>query len=175
MTIEWQLNDGEAKWPVIAYAGSSQISSQIPARGGGETMMEYKGYFAKVEFDDEASIFHGEVINLRDVITFQGQAVDELRQAFRASVDDYLEFCVERGEDPEKPYSGKFVIRVEPELHKTVAILARKGGKSLNAWVHDALISALGQWSETLCIDDCRLMIVDWKTCIHRKAQRAQR
>jgi len=107
--------------------------------------MEYKGYFAKVEFDDEASIFHGEVINLRDVITFQGQAVDELRQAFRASVDDYLEFCVERGEDPEKPYSGKFVIRVEPELHKTVAILARKGGKSLNAWVHDALISALGQ------------------------------
>ena len=48
-------------------------------------MMEYKGYFAKVEFDDEASIFYGEVINLRDVITFQGQAVDELRQAFRDS------------------------------------------------------------------------------------------
>ena len=108
-------------------------------------MMEYKGYFAKVEFDDEASIFYGEVINLRDVITFQGQAVDELRQAFRDSVDDYLEFCAERGEEPEKPYSGKFVIRVEPELHKTVAILARKGGKSLNAWVHDALTNALGQ------------------------------
>ena len=106
-------------------------------------MIEYKGYFAKVEFDDEASIFYGEVINLRDAITFQGQTVDELRQTFRDSVDDYLEFCIERGEDPEKPYSGKFVIRVEPELHKTVAILARKGGKSINAWVRDALTNAL--------------------------------
>ena len=66
-------------------------------------MMEYKGYFAKVEFDDETDIFHGEVINLRDVVTFQGQTVDELHQAFRDSIDDYLEFCAERGEEPEKP------------------------------------------------------------------------
>lgn len=101
--------------------------------------MEYKGYFAKVEFDDEANIFHGEVINLRDVITFQGKTVKELRKAFKDSVDDYLEFCVERGEDPEKPFSGKFMVRVEPELHKTIAIRARKDGKSLNAWVHDTL------------------------------------
>jgi predicted HicB family RNase H-like nuclease len=101
--------------------------------------MEYKGYFAKVEFDDEANIFHGEVINLRDVITFQGKTVKELRKAFKDSVDDYLEFCVERGEDPEKPYSGKFMVRVEPELHKTIAIRVRKDGKSLNAWVHDTL------------------------------------
>jgi predicted HicB family RNase H-like nuclease len=106
-------------------------------------MMEYKGYFAKVEFDDEANFFHGEVINLRDVITFQGQTVDELRMSFRDSVDDYLEFCSERGEEPEKPYSGKFVVRVEPELHKKIAIRARKDGKSLNAWVHDALGEAV--------------------------------
>jgi predicted HicB family RNase H-like nuclease len=105
-------------------------------------MIEYKGYFAKVEFDDEANIFHGEVINLRDVITFQGQTVDELREAFGDSIDDYLEFCAERGEEPEKPYSGKFVVRVEPELHKTIAICARKDGKSLNSWVHDALAKA---------------------------------
>ena len=63
-------------------------------------MMEYKGYLAQVEFDDEASLFHGEVINIRDVITFQGQSVDELRQAFEDSVEDYLEFCAERGEQP---------------------------------------------------------------------------
>ncbi len=106
-------------------------------------MMEYKGYFAKVEFDDEANIFHGEVINLRDVITFQGETVGELRKAFQDSVDDYLEFCAERGENPEKPYSGKFMIRVEPELHKTIAILAKKNGVSLNAWVHNALDNAL--------------------------------
>ena len=102
-------------------------------------MMEYKGYFAKVEFDDEADIFHGEVINLRDVITFQGQTVNALRKAFKDSVDDYLDFCAERGEEPEKPYSGKFLVRVGPELHKSLVIQARKNGKSLNAWVNDAL------------------------------------
>ena len=102
-------------------------------------MIEYKGYFARVEFDDEANIFHGEVINLRDVITFQGESVDKLRKAFTDSVEDYLEFCSERGEDPEKPYSGKFLVRVGPELHKTLVIQARKNGKSLNTWVNDAL------------------------------------
>lgn len=59
--------------------------------------MEYKGYFARVEFDDEANIFHGEVINFRDVITFEGQSVDELRKAFIDSVEDYLEFCAQPG------------------------------------------------------------------------------
>ena len=102
-------------------------------------MMEYKGYFGKVEFDDEANIFYGEVINLRDVVTFQGETVQGLRKAFRESVDDYLEFCAARGEDPEKPYSGKFVVRVDPELHKTLSIQAKKHGKSLNAWIRDAL------------------------------------
>ena len=56
-------------------------------------MMEYKGYIGKVEFDDEAEIFHGEVINTRDVITFQGTTVAEIKQAFHDSVEDYLDFC----------------------------------------------------------------------------------
>ncbi|NKB24336.1 MAG: toxin-antitoxin system HicB family antitoxin [Kiritimatiellae bacterium] len=102
-------------------------------------MMEHKGYIGNVEFDDEANIFHGEVINLRDVVTFQAETVKQLRKAFRDSVDDYLEFCAERGEFPEKPYSGKFMVRIEPELHKAVAIQAKLEHKSLNAWVHDAL------------------------------------
>jgi len=66
-------------------------------------MMEYKGYLSRIEFDDGANIFHGEVINIRDVITFQGKSVDELRQAFEDSVEDYLSFCAERGEEPNKP------------------------------------------------------------------------
>ena len=102
-------------------------------------MMEYKGYIGNVEFDDEANIFHGEVINLRDVVTFQGETVKQLRKAFRDSVDDYLEFCAERGESPEKPYSGKFMVRVEPELHKTLAMHAKQEHKSLNAWIRDTL------------------------------------
>lgn len=90
--------------------------------------MKYKGYEAIVEFDDEAEIFHGEVINLRDVITFQGDSVKELKQAFHDSVDDYLEFCQERGEEPEKPFSGKLMLRINPELHKIIAIKAKKEG-----------------------------------------------
>jgi predicted HicB family RNase H-like nuclease len=101
--------------------------------------MEYKGYIGQVEFDDKANIFHGEVINLRDVVTFQGSTVRELRKAFQDSVDDYLEFCTECGESPEKPYSGKFLVRVEPGLHRDLAIHAKKAHKSLNAWVHDTL------------------------------------
>ncbi len=106
-------------------------------------MMEYKGYFAKVEYDDDAGIFHGEVINLRDVITFEGETVNGLKEAFKASVDDYLAFCAERGEAPEKPYSGKFVVRLEPELHKNISIQARKNGKSLNVWIKDVITNAL--------------------------------
>ncbi len=110
--------------------------------------MEYKGYSAKVEFDEEANIFHGEVLNLRDVITFEGETVDGLRQAFHNSVDDYLEFCAERGEDPEKPYSGKFVVRVEPELHKRIAIEAQNRGVSINALVGEALSKTIDETSQ---------------------------
>lgn len=102
-------------------------------------MMEYKGYVAKVEFDDEADIFFGEVINLRDVITFQGESVAELKQAFQESVEDYLAFCTERGEEPEKPYSGKFSIRIDPELHRKITIKARIADKSLNSWISETL------------------------------------
>lgn len=105
--------------------------------------MEYKGYVGKVEFDDESGVFHGEVINLRDVVTFEGKTVAELRKAFRGSVDDYLEFCAARNEPPEKPYSGRFVVRVDASLHKRAAARAKSAGKSLNAWVHDVLEDAV--------------------------------
>ncbi len=110
--------------------------------------MEYKGYFAKVVFDEDADIFHGEILNLRDVITFEGETVEDLRQAFYDSVDDYFEFCAERGEDPGKPYSGKFVVRVEPELYKRIAIEARKRGISLNSLVGEALSKTIDETTE---------------------------
>jgi predicted HicB family RNase H-like nuclease len=110
-------------------------------------MMEYKGYIGKVEFDDESRIFHGEVINTRDVITFQGESVTGLMKAFRESVDDYLAFCHERGEDPDKPFSGQFVTRLPPELHRQVSLAARLSGKSLNAWVTDQLEAAVSRVS----------------------------
>ncbi len=106
-------------------------------------MMEHKGYLGKVEFDDEAGIFHGEVVNTRDVITFQGDSVARLKKAFRESVDDYLEFCQQRGEAPDKPFSGQFVTRIPPDLHRQLNVAAALSGKSLNAWVAEQLQGAV--------------------------------
>lgn len=112
-------------------------------------MMECRGYVGKVEFDDEAAIFRGEVINTRDVITFQGESVGELMQAFHDSVDDYLAFCKERGEAPDKPFSGQFVTRISPELHRQVNVAAAVSGKSLNAWVTEQLQAAVQRLGAT--------------------------
>ena len=105
--------------------------------------LEYKGYIGVVEFDNEAGIFHGEVVNLKDVITFQGDSVIELRQAFIDSVEDYLEFCALRGEQPDKPLSGKLLLRLSPSLHRKISIQAHKHEKSVNGWVAEALERAV--------------------------------
>jgi predicted HicB family RNase H-like nuclease len=106
-------------------------------------MIDYKGYVGKVEIDEEAGILYGEVINTRDVITFQGRNVAEMKKAFHESVEDYLAFCAERGESPEKPYSGRFVVRLPAELHRKATIQAKLADKSLNSWVHEVLETAL--------------------------------
>jgi predicted HicB family RNase H-like nuclease len=109
------------------------------------SVMSYKGYEAHVQYDEDAGIFHGEVMNLRDVITFQGASVSELKQAFAESLEDYLAFCNERGEQPEKPYSGQFVVRVEPSVHKAFVVAAKRAGMSLNKWVASTLERAAGR------------------------------
>ncbi len=101
--------------------------------------MEYKGYIGVVNFDDEAGIFHGEVINTRDVITFQGTCAAEIRQVFIDSIEDYLEFCKERGEAPDKPFSGRLLVRMPPELHQRAYVKARQAGISLNEWINKAI------------------------------------
>ncbi len=102
-------------------------------------MMEYKGYSGIVKYDDEAEIFHGDVLLTKGAVTFQGRTVEELKHAFRESVEEYLAFCEESGIEPEKPFSGKLVLRMKPELHRTLAIAARKENKSLNALITDRL------------------------------------
>jgi len=102
-------------------------------------MFKYKNYIGQVNFDEEAEIFHGEVINTRDVITFQGKSVDELKQAFKDSVEDYLDFCKTRGEEPERPFSGKFNIRLSPALHREAHIAAKRSRMSLNAWIEKTI------------------------------------
>ena len=102
-------------------------------------MMKYKGYIGHVEYDDEAKLFHGEVVGLRDIITFQGKSVEELEQAFKDSINDYLNWCKERGEKPEKTFSGTFNLRIPPELHAKLALQAQSIGLSLNTYVTEAL------------------------------------
>lgn len=106
-------------------------------------MMKYKGYLARVEFDDEANVFYGEVINTRDVITFQGQSATELKKAFEDSVEDYLAFCSERGEEPDRPFTGRFTIRLTPDQHKKVIMSAEKAGKNVESWVTEILDQAV--------------------------------
>lgn len=109
-------------------------------------MMEYKGYIARVEVDDNAEILYGEVINTRDVITFEGTSIDELRQASADSIEDYLAFCAERGEGPDKPFSGKFSLRVDPELHRQITVKAKLADKSVNSWITETLEAAVGEY-----------------------------
>jgi predicted HicB family RNase H-like nuclease len=101
--------------------------------------MTYNGYIASIELDEEAGLFHGEVINTRDVLTFQGRTLDDLRIAFADTVADYIDWCRERGKEPDRPYSGNFTVRVSPDLHRRVATAAVRLGKSVNAFVVDAL------------------------------------
>lgn len=101
--------------------------------------MKHKGYIGMFNVDTEAGILYGEVINTRDVITFQGETVAEVKESFIASVEDYLDFCKERGEEPEKPFSGNFVLRIPPETHQRAYQKAKQQGISLNEFVKRTL------------------------------------
>jgi len=105
-------------------------------------MMTYKGYSGQVEFDDEADILHGRVIGIKDVITFEGKTVDDIRVAFHDSVDDYLDFCQEQEQEPDKPFSGKLPFRTSPERHRRIYLAAKKAGESINSWMDNVLSEA---------------------------------
>jgi predicted HicB family RNase H-like nuclease len=109
-------------------------------------MMQYKGYTGKItSVDEKHGVLHGEVSGINDVVTFAGETAAELAQAFRDSVDDYLAFCEEQGEAPEKPLSGKFLLRIPPELHLKASLAAKQAGESLNSWVASAIRERLAE------------------------------
>jgi predicted HicB family RNase H-like nuclease len=108
-------------------------------------MIEYKGYTGVVEFDPELAMFTGHVVDLRDQIYFEGRSVDDLEASMRRAVDHYLHVSEARGEDPERPFSGKLHLRLGPELHRAAATAAAVEGRSLNAWITDAIESAVSQ------------------------------
>ena len=108
-------------------------------------MMRYRGYVGVMEVDPEAELIHGRVIGLRDVITFQGDTVAEARQAFQDSIDDYLEWCASEGRPPDKPFSGKLLIRIDPATHRSLAQLAEARSTSINNLAAEALANLAGE------------------------------
>jgi predicted HicB family RNase H-like nuclease len=101
--------------------------------------MTHEGYLATLEFDDQAGVFHGRVVNARAVLTFEGVSTDELRTAFADTIADYMDWCAERGVEPEKPYSGTLSLRITPELHRHIAEQAAKAGESVNQFITEQL------------------------------------
>ncbi len=106
--------------------------------------MEHRGYKATVTFDDGLDIFHGAIIGTTSVISFEGESVEELREAFAGAVDEYLAFCEEEGVAPDKPFSGNVALRMSPELHRVATQTAQVEGKSLNAWLTEKVAEAVG-------------------------------
>jgi len=102
-------------------------------------MLTYKGYVGVAEFDTEDLMLYGKVIGLKDVIGFEGASGEELEASFHRAVDSYLEFCEEDGVTPEKPYSGKILIRTDPETHREIVHAAAEADLSMNQWVEKTL------------------------------------
>lgn len=107
-------------------------------------MMTYKGYSARIEYDDDDGIFFGRLAGIRDGVGFHADTVSDLKLAFHEAVDDYVETCAKIGKDPQKPYSGKVMFRIDPEVHAKAAIAAELAGKSLNEWAGEVLAKAAG-------------------------------
>ncbi|MBW6421171.1 type II toxin-antitoxin system HicB family antitoxin [Rhizobium sp. XQZ8] len=107
-------------------------------------VMTYKGYSARIEYDDEDGILFGRLAGIRDGVGFHADNVEELRAAFHEAVDDYIETCAKIGKEPQKPYSGKMMFRVDPDVHRRAALAAELSGKSLNEWAGEVLAKAAG-------------------------------
>ena len=113
-------------------------------------MMRYKGYSARIDYDDDDRIFTGRLAGIRDGVGFHAETVEGLREAFHEAVDDYVETCTKIGKAPQRSFSGQMMFRVSPEVHRRAAVAAELAGKSLNQWAQEVLDHAAGQPSSNL-------------------------
>lgn len=110
--------------------------------------MTYKGYSARIEYDNEDGILTGKIAGIRDGVGFHAISVEGLKEVFHEAVDDYVETCAKVGKDPQKQYSGRVMFRVDPEVHRKVALAAELSGKSLNQWAEEVLNRAAHDWGQ---------------------------
>jgi predicted HicB family RNase H-like nuclease len=111
--------------------------------------MTYKGYSAVIQYDDSDGIFFGRLAGIRDGVNFHGETVEELKAAFRESVDGYIEVCAKARKSPQKPYSGQLMVRVDPQVHADAAIAAELSGVSLSKWTEATLREAAARVLES--------------------------
>ena len=104
-----------------------------------DNMLKYKDFYGSVEYSASDECFFGKIMGITDLVTFEGESVGELKNAFAEAVEDYLVLCEEVGKEPQKTYKGSFNVRISPELHKEAATLASRRGVSLNAFVEKAI------------------------------------
>ena len=103
------------------------------------SLMKYKGYHAKIEFDQDDQIFVGHVLGINDSVNFHGESVKELSNSFRDAINNYLAYCEKTGKAPEKEFKGSFNVRIKPEKHKKVALYAANEGITINQFVSRAI------------------------------------
>lgn len=102
-------------------------------------IIEYKGYYAKIEYSVEDQVLFGKIEGIRDLVNFESDSANDIEKEFQKAVDDYLDFCKSVGKNPDKPYKGTFNVRISPNLHKKIAEMAFQRNMSLNSWVEEAL------------------------------------
>lgn len=102
-------------------------------------LLRYKGYAARPEYSAGDRIFYGKLLGISDLVDFRSESAKDLEDEFHKAVDDYLEFCGEIGKEPQKAYSGLFNVRIPPELHRELSLLAQAEGVTLNKAVEQAI------------------------------------
>ena len=105
--------------------------------------LHYKNYTGNVCFSEEDAVFHGKVIGIKSLISFEGNSVNSLTNDFHKAVDEYLNYCSIKGKEPEKPFKGSFNVRINTDLHRKLAITASARGVSLNTLVENAIQQAV--------------------------------
>lgn len=122
-------------------------------------ILQYKGYFASVQFSAEDEVFFGKLLGINDLVSFEGTTVKELKDAFKEAVEDYLETCKELEKDPEKMYKGSFNVRIPSELHRQAALVSAGKNMSLNDFVRYAIDLALSKTTNHRTLDAMLLCI----------------
>ncbi len=107
--------------------------------------LQYKGYYANVQYSAEDDVFFGSIVGINDLVSFEGTSVKELKQAFYEAVDDYLETCKAQNKEPDKTYKGSFNIRISSELHRQAAIVSAGKNMTLNDFVRYAIELAVNK------------------------------